>query len=254
MAMSKITMSPRGRARSSSTSSSLIAGWLIAVRRARAPESEKTTRASAARSIEPPAERTSGPNSAMTPASARPPGVRTLLPSSSMSITRAPRSASRRATVLFPAPIPPVRPTISTAASAVRGHEVGDEAGQNHRALALDRVSRAVDGLGPHGRLQRLHRRLVIVVHEDRAGAPDEHDRHGDRAEVLPEGRRVSGGTALSAETVVAPPPRTVLVAPRVVQHARTERLEIAPRCYRSGRLQHGVERGEAGRPAHEGD
>src|SRR3984957_14557886 len=250
--------------RISSTTSSLTAGWLMLVSRDSASPSAKTILANAARSMDPSAATICAPKAAATAAWARPPGANTRRPSSSTSMIRAPRSARRRATALLPAPTPPVSPTIRPASGSVlpgaggrgrpsapgapasparRRHEVGDQAGQDDRAIALDRVASPLDLLHPRRRLQRSQLRLVVVVDEERPAAAHQHERGLDHRDVVPERGEVHRLAPPPAEPVVAPGPPAVLEALRVVQDAGAEGLD-GPAGHRGGRrLEHRVER-----------
>src|SRR5580658_2359766 len=267
--MSKTTMLEADRAASACTSSSLIAGWLMLVNRESASVSAKTIAANAARSIDPSAATTCGPNASPTARSARPPGASTRRPSSSTSMTCAPRSANRWATVLLPDPMPPVSPTISTGDSVLPGapieagtaprslarrDEVADQAGQHDRTITLHGVASPLDPLDAGGRQQLPQLRLVIVMDEERLGAPHQHQRGLHRGHVGPESIEVHRGGTLTVQPVVAPRPSAVVQALRVVEHARAEGLD-GPAGHRRGRgLQHLLEGVVDRRAGHERD
>src|SRR6266496_1192531 len=116
---SRTTTASGGVAASSSAVRSATSGCTIAFSRRRAAWSANTIEASRARSNRPSAPRTPGPNSASTACRPRPPGSTTSRAMASASTTTAPCRASRPATALLPAPIPPVSPTFSIRGSAV---------------------------------------------------------------------------------------------------------------------------------------
>src|ERR1700722_8106685 len=223
--------------RISSTTSSLTAGWLMLVSRDSASPSAKTILANAARSMDPSAATICAPKAAETAAWARPPRANTRPPTSSTSMIRAPLSARRRATVLLPAPMPPVSPTISTASGSVlpgaggrgrpsapgapasparRRDEVGDQAGQDDRAIALHRVAGPLDLFHPRRGLQHSQLRLVVVVDEERPAAAHQHERGLHHRDVVPERGEVHRLAPLPGGPVVAAGPPAGPEGPRV--------------------------------------
>src|SRR4051812_21916545 len=96
-------------------------GWTIALSALRRSSSAKTIAPSFGRSSEPSGASTSAPTSATTAASPSVPGSTTSRAIRSASTRTAPYEASSRATSLLPAPIPPVRPTVSMPASLLGG-------------------------------------------------------------------------------------------------------------------------------------
>src|SRR5690606_11195411 len=119
---------------------------------------------------------------ATTRASPSVPGATTSRATRSASMTTAPCPASRRATSLLPAPIPPVSPTLSTGpvnrTAAVRGATgaqttCGDRAESPHRSesAAGELLLQRGEGLVGGQRAGRLLRRLPTLVPLALAGA-----------------------------------------------------------------------------------
>src|ERR1700678_808695 len=109
-----------------------------------------------------------------------------------------------------------------TTISVAEG-EVFDERHELQGSVALYCVPGAVDDLVAHRREAALELRYVLVRHELRVPAADQHGGNGDRADVLPERdeiRPVAAARLARTEQVVAPGPQAVASAIGVVPHA----------------------------------
>src|SRR5579883_1743682 len=102
-----------------------MSGWVIALRRLRAPSFEKATRARALRSSAPSAPTIPPPNASTSARSPTVPGATTSRATSSASITGTPRARRRAATVLLPDAIPPVSPKRCTRRRGIYTFVVG---------------------------------------------------------------------------------------------------------------------------------
>src|SRR6266508_3093071 len=176
---------------------------MISSSRRRAASSPKTRAATAGRSSDPSGVITSSPNSLRTSASPSVPRATTSRANWSASITTAPSSASRLATTLLPAPIPPVSPITSTPQRTDR---------------ELDRKSRRV----------LAHRRLsnaYLPDHETFGGgasdvgvrtgqAPSRHSRPASLSRH-PRGAGTTGGPAAGSACDAAYQPVDAVPVPR---------------------------------------
>src|SRR6476661_5247412 len=150
-----------GAAATSSPARAAMRGWVIRSRSRRPEPSANTMAPSAARSREPSAASTCGPNRSTTAARPSEPGATTSRARRSLSTTSAPSSRSRSATVDLPDPIPPERPTRSMAPTLPSGPasvvgQPGGEATRGHRAPA-------VRGDAQQALALAVHRGAVVV-------------------------------------------------------------------------------------------